>query len=68
MKLPRDLSCEDLVRSLGKHWNCRRVHQEGSHIILERNQPVRTTVQSVLWNDIKVESDCVARLQNENAQ
>jgi len=23
--------------------------------------PARTTVQSVLWNDMKVEIDCVAR-------
>ena len=28
-----------------------------SHTVL----PARTTVQSILWNDIKVEIDCVAK-------
>ena len=39
MKLPRDLSGAELVQALCKHFGYRRVHQEGSHIILETNTP-----------------------------
>jgi len=35
MKLPRDLAGEDVVRVLCKHYGYRRLHQAGSHIILE---------------------------------
>lgn len=39
MKLPRDLSGAELVRALCRQWAYRQVHQEGSHIILETDQP-----------------------------
>lgn len=39
MKVPRDLSGEELVRVLCRRWGYSRVHQEGSHIILETGQP-----------------------------
>jgi predicted RNA binding protein YcfA (HicA-like mRNA interferase family) len=39
MKLPRDLSGEDLIKHLCKRWGYERVHQVGSHVILETNQP-----------------------------
>jgi len=39
MKLPRDLSGEDLIKHLCKRWDYQRVHQVGSHVILETNQP-----------------------------
>jgi predicted RNA binding protein YcfA (HicA-like mRNA interferase family) len=39
MKLPRDLSGEGLVKHLCKHWEYQRVHQVGSHIILQTEQP-----------------------------
>ncbi len=39
MKLPRDLSGEELVRHLCKLWGYERVHQVGSHIILQTEQP-----------------------------
>jgi predicted RNA binding protein YcfA (HicA-like mRNA interferase family) len=39
MKLPRDLSGAELVKHLSKRWEYRRVHQVGSHVILETNQP-----------------------------
>jgi predicted RNA binding protein YcfA (HicA-like mRNA interferase family) len=39
MKLPRDLSGADLVKILCNDFGYRRVHQEGSHIILETNEP-----------------------------
>jgi len=40
MKLPRDLSGEDLVKHLCKRWAYRRVHQVGSHIILQTEEPI----------------------------
>jgi predicted RNA binding protein YcfA (HicA-like mRNA interferase family) len=39
MKLPRDLSGEDLVKILCRKWGYRFVHQEGSHKILETENP-----------------------------
>jgi predicted RNA binding protein YcfA (HicA-like mRNA interferase family) len=39
MKIPRDQSGEGLVIVLGLHWNYRIVHQNGTHIVLETDQP-----------------------------
>jgi len=39
MKLPRDLSGAALVEHLCRRYNYRRIHQEGSHIILETSVP-----------------------------
>jgi predicted RNA binding protein YcfA (HicA-like mRNA interferase family) len=39
MKLPRDLSGEDLVMHLCKHWRYERIHQVGSHVILQTQHP-----------------------------
>lgn len=39
MKLPRDLSGEELVKHLCRRWEYRQVHQVGSHVILETSQP-----------------------------
>ena len=39
MKIPRDLSGEDLVNLLTRKWDYRTVHQEGSHIVLETETP-----------------------------
>ena len=39
MKLPRDLSGQDLIKHLCKHWAYERVHQVGSHVILQTEQP-----------------------------
>jgi predicted RNA binding protein YcfA (HicA-like mRNA interferase family) len=39
MKLPRDLSGEDLVKHLLKCWGSEKIHQVGSHIILQTQQP-----------------------------
>ena len=40
MKLPRDLSGAEFVKVLCKHYGYARLHQEGSHIILQTEQPV----------------------------
>jgi predicted RNA binding protein YcfA (HicA-like mRNA interferase family) len=39
MKLPRDLSGRELAARLGRAFGYRRVHQEGSHIVLETDSP-----------------------------
>ena len=39
MKVPRDLSGPELVKVLCRDWGYRRVHQEGSHVVLETEQP-----------------------------
>ena len=39
MKIPRDLSGEELVKKLCRNWEYRVVHQEGSHIVLETESP-----------------------------
>jgi predicted RNA binding protein YcfA (HicA-like mRNA interferase family) len=39
MKLPRDLSGTALVAHLIKRWDYAQVHQAGSHIILQTEEP-----------------------------
>jgi predicted RNA binding protein YcfA (HicA-like mRNA interferase family) len=39
MKLPRDLSGEALVKHLCKRWEYTKIHQVGSHIILQTEKP-----------------------------
>lgn len=39
MKLPRDISRQQLVKVLCRNWGYQKVHQEGSHIILETDDP-----------------------------
>jgi predicted RNA binding protein YcfA (HicA-like mRNA interferase family) len=39
MKIPRDLSGQDLVQTLCRNWGYRVVHQEGSHMVLETDDP-----------------------------
>ncbi len=39
MKIPRDLSGQDLVQTLCRKWPYRVVHQEGSHVVLETDDP-----------------------------
>ncbi len=39
MKIPRDLSGQDLVNALCRKCGYRVVHQQGSHIVLETEEP-----------------------------
>jgi predicted RNA binding protein YcfA (HicA-like mRNA interferase family) len=39
MKLPRHLSGEELIKHLSKHWGYGWVHQVGSHVILQIQEP-----------------------------
>ena len=38
MKLPRDASGENLARALERAFGYRRIHQQGSHLILETDR------------------------------
>lgn len=39
MRLPRDISGRELVKVLIRHWDYRQVNWEGSHIILQTEEP-----------------------------
>jgi predicted RNA binding protein YcfA (HicA-like mRNA interferase family) len=39
MKLPRDLSGSELIKLLCKHYGYSRVDQEGSHVLLQTEEP-----------------------------
>ena len=44
MKLPRDLSGERLAAVLCRRWGYSKVHQVGSHVILETTEPTRQRI------------------------
>ena len=39
MKIPRDLSGQELIKSLCRDWGYQCVHQVGSHVVLETEKP-----------------------------
>jgi predicted RNA binding protein YcfA (HicA-like mRNA interferase family) len=39
VKLPRDISGSDLAKCLRKSWEYYRIHQRGSHLILQTDEP-----------------------------
>jgi predicted RNA binding protein YcfA (HicA-like mRNA interferase family) len=39
MKIPRDLSGQELVAALIREWGYIKVNQEGSHVILQTDDP-----------------------------
>lgn len=39
MKIPRDLSGQDLAAALCRHWGYEKVNQVGSHIVLQTAEP-----------------------------
>ena len=39
MKIPRDLGGEELVKRLCLNWGYRILRQEGSHVVLETDDP-----------------------------
>jgi predicted RNA binding protein YcfA (HicA-like mRNA interferase family) len=44
MKVPRDVSGEHLAEVLCRRWQYAKVHQVGSHMILETSQPVHQRI------------------------
>ena len=39
MKIPRDLGGQHLVQVLCRRWGYRVIHQKGSHVVLETDEP-----------------------------
>ena len=54
MKLPRDLSGEDLVKHLCKRWEYLKIHQVGSHIILQTQQPTSHRIAVPAHNPLRI--------------
>ncbi|HTX76476.1 MAG TPA: hypothetical protein VMD29_09745 [Terracidiphilus sp.] len=54
MKLPRDLRGEDLVRHLIRHWAFAKVHQVGSHIILQTDEPSPQRIAVPAHNPLRI--------------
>jgi predicted RNA binding protein YcfA (HicA-like mRNA interferase family) len=40
MKIPRDLSGQELVAALCRNWGYAKVNQVGSHIVLQAQEPI----------------------------
>jgi predicted RNA binding protein YcfA (HicA-like mRNA interferase family) len=54
MKLPRDLSGTELVKVLCRNWSYHSVHQEGSHIILQTQEPSYQRISIPNHNPLRV--------------
>ena len=54
MKIPRDVSGAQLANVLCRRWQYARVHQVGSHIILETSTPTHQRVAIPEHNPIRL--------------
>lgn len=54
MKLPRDVSGRELAKVLIQSWGYRQVHQVGSHIILQTDQPTPHRLSVPDHNSLRV--------------
>lgn len=54
MKIPRDVSGRDLVDVLCRRWRYIRVHQVGSHIILETAEPAHQRIAIPDHNPVRL--------------
>lgn len=54
MKLPRDLSGPELIDHLKARWSYRKVHQVGSHVTLETDEPSRHRVVIPVHRELRV--------------
>jgi predicted RNA binding protein YcfA (HicA-like mRNA interferase family) len=54
MKLPRDLSGEELVKHLCKRWDYLKIHQVGSHIILQTEHPTPHRIAVPAHNPLRI--------------
>ncbi len=54
MKLPRDLSGAELIQILCKHFDYRRVNQEGSHVILQTDSPTHHRLAVPAHNPLRL--------------
>jgi predicted RNA binding protein YcfA (HicA-like mRNA interferase family) len=54
MKIPRDLSGHDLVKALCGNWGYRVIHQQGSHIVLETQEPSHQRIAVPAHKNLRV--------------
>jgi predicted RNA binding protein YcfA (HicA-like mRNA interferase family) len=54
MKLPRDLSGQALVVALCRHWRYRVVHQQGSHLIIQTEEPSHQRLSIPAHADLRI--------------
>lgn len=54
MKLPRDVKGVDLVACLCRDWGYAKVNQEGSHIVLQTDQPSHHRIAIPAHNPLRV--------------
>jgi predicted RNA binding protein YcfA (HicA-like mRNA interferase family) len=54
MRLPRNLNGEDLAKHLCKRWGYTKVHQVGSHIILQTEQPMPHRIAIPAHHPLKI--------------
>lgn len=54
MKIPRDLSGEQLVRLLSRSWDYRIVHQQGSHVVLETGTPTHQRIAVPAHKNLRI--------------
>jgi predicted RNA binding protein YcfA (HicA-like mRNA interferase family) len=54
MKLPRDLSGAELIQVLCRHFDYRRVNQEGSHVILQTDSPTHHRLAVPAHNPLRL--------------
>lgn len=54
MKLPRDLSGDELAKILCRSWAYRVVHQERSHIVLETDEPTHQRIVIPTHKNLRV--------------
>jgi predicted RNA binding protein YcfA (HicA-like mRNA interferase family) len=54
MKLPRDLSGADVATVLCRHWGYREVHQVGSHLVLQTEEPTQHRISVPLHKSLRV--------------
>jgi predicted RNA binding protein YcfA (HicA-like mRNA interferase family) len=54
MKLPRDVSGDRLADMLCRRWQYKRVHQSGSHIVIETEEPAHQRIAVPAHHAIRV--------------
>ena len=54
MKIPRDLSGADLIRTLCRSWGYRIIHQVGSHVILQTEIPTHQRIAIPNHNPLRI--------------
>ena len=54
MKIPADMSGEGLVMILGLEWGYRIVHQTGSHIVLETDEPSHQRIAVPAYPSLRI--------------